>query len=205
MKSFFVILLLILSPTFSFTAAAGESALAEYLRGCRLMADAIQSHDKIKLQKAIECFDNADASPGEITSLKKDNSDLKPEYLFTADFADELLLNDFSLAKLDPETLIRNGNPDSALSLFHLYLNPGETAHIEFEGAEDMNVSVTSGGVAKAELSISDPTNKYSESVASTREDDNATLLWHMQEPATVTATVKNISDTGATFVVIFN
>ncbi len=205
MKPFYIISLLLYLSTFPATADKGNPALSEYLRGCRLMTEAIKSHDKLQLQKAIECFDNADASPGEISSVKRDGAECKPEYLFTADFADELLLNEFSLAKLDPETLMRTGNPDSVLSLYHIYLAPGESATLEFEGSDEMNVSVSSGGMAQASLEIFDSINDFNKTASTSEKNDSASISWDMLNPASVRAVIKNITNKGATFVVIFN
>lgn len=199
---FILLIILAILPSFG---AVPNSSLSSYLKGCKLMVEALSSHNKEKLQLAIECFDEANATALDISSINFEGGETKPEYLFTADFADEILLNDFSLAKLDPEALLRHDISDSELVLYHLYLGPGESATLFIDGADNMTVSVTSGGIADATLSISDETNNFKESINTTSENENSAISWDMQTPATMATTVKNISDTGATFVVIFN
>lgn len=205
MKKFFlfITLLLFIYPL----GAKGETtdaSLSTYLQGCAMMTRAIESHDATLLRKAMEAFDLSGVSPGDPADLEiSKQGDGRPQWLFTADFADELLLNDFQLAKIDQASLLRLPDDGAPMLVYHIFLSPGEQADISFSASGEMTVAATSGSDILPDLTVMDASGSTITSGITDSSESAVIARW--PEGASSFIRISNPSSSAATFALIFN
>lgn len=201
--SVFITLLLFVSPL----GAKGENLdanLSSYLRGCAMMTQAIESHDAALLRRAMEAFEISGVAPGDPADIEISKpGDGRPQWLFTADYADELLLNDFQLAKIDQASLLRLPDDGAPMLVYHIFLSPGEHADISFSASGEMTVAATSGSDVIPDLTVIDASG--STITNGIPDASGKAVIARWPEGASSFIRISNPSPSAATFALIFN
>lgn len=183
MSRYFVTCILLLSVNF-FKLKANQplcSDLQDYLSACTTMKTAVDLHDKMLMQSALEKFDslNIGIIPQESIRLIKNEDEISPSIYFLPEFADNMLLNDFVLADLDETSLLRDAAIVSDISVSHHAIKAGGTLTYGFDGDGHVELLVITNGKTSPEISVKDlATGNIYKNYGCDEEKNASWLIW---------------------------
>ena len=180
--------------------------MAVYRDGCIKMGQAIANHDRYLMYDAkdlfaqvnLSSFDDVEPADDSTAFLQK-----APTILFTPEYADTLLINDFTMIELDPANMIRKG--EGSLYLMHHTIPGGTTLSYKACGIDDCEMIVVTLPGHQLSLNVTNlSTGENYEGIVS-GEGCASWVRWQMSTMGEYLFKIKNEGTSDAPFVVAVN